>query len=351
MLLVSVPDGFSGLGDTAEASLVGPNTDRQCRRIPGVPDPLVSVVVSTYNRPARLSRLLGSLRGQSLAPEAFEVIVVDNGSDPATAELLAAEVARPGLELRLVRHEQTLGPAGGRNSGWRVARAPLVAFTDDDCAPDPEWLAGGLRAHAEHPDAVIQGITRPDPRESANEGPLAHTVAVDTLGPQYEACNVFYPRALLERLGGFDERYGLRPAGEDTDLAWRAIEHGAPTALAADAVVLHAVEPLGPLGMLRFVARWGDGVRVFSDHPGARAMLHRRVFWNVWHYLLWRSLLALAAPRILRRLIVARHLLELRRRARREGAGVWLIPLLVLIDAVECWSIARGAVRYRTFVL
>ena len=83
-------------------------------------------------------------------------------------------------------------------------------------------------------------------------------------------------------------------------------------------------------------------------------MLHRRVFWNVWHYLLWRSVLALAAPRPLRRLILARHLLE-PRRSRGGGAGglslAWAIPYLLVHDAVECWAVARGAIRHRTFVL
>jgi GT2 family glycosyltransferase len=316
-----------------------------------VPEPLVSVVVSTYNRPARLERLLSSLRQQELGVDEFEVIVVDNGSDAATGTVLSRESARPGLQLRSVRNQVTLGPAGGRNRGWRLARAPVVAFTDDDCAAEPGWLAAGLRAQGRDPGAVIQGVTRPDPRERDQDGPLSRTVLVDTLGPQYEACNIFYPRELLEALGGFDERYGALPAGEDTDLAWRAIERGARTALAPDAVVLHAVERVGMRGMLRFAGRWGAVTRLFSEHPQARAMLHRRVFWNVWHYLLWRSALALAAPRPLRRLILARHLLELRRRARREGGGAWLIPFLLAYDAVECWAIARGAIRNKTLVL
>ena len=198
---------------------------------------------------------------------------------------------------------------------------------------------------------MIQGITRPDPRGLADGGPLSRSVTVDSLGPQYEACNIFYPRELLEALGGFDERYGELPAAEDTDLAWRAIERGARTALAPDAVVFHAVERVGVRGMLRFAARWGGATRVFSDHPQTRAMLHRRVFWNVWHYLLWRSLLAMLAPRPVRRLVLMRHLLELRRRARADGAGSWLIPFLLAYDAVECWSIARGAIRERTLVL
>jgi GT2 family glycosyltransferase len=316
-----------------------------------VPEPLVSVVVSTYNRPARLGRLLASLREQELDVDEYEVIVVDNGSDAATGAMLSGESERPGLRLRAVRNEVTLGPAGGRNSGWRLARAPLVAFTDDDCAPERGWLAAGLRAHARDPGAVIQGVTRPDPSELDQDGPLSRTVLVETLGPQYEACNIFYPRELLEALGGFDERYGKLPAGEDTDLAWRAIERGARTALAGDAVVLHSVDRVGMRGMLRFASRWGDVSRLFAEHPQTREMLHRRVFWNVWHYLLWRSLLSLAAPRPLRRLILARHLLELRRRARREGGGAWVIPFLLAYDAVECWSIARGAIRHKTLVL
>ena len=316
-----------------------------------MPEPLVSVVVSTYNRPAGLERLLSSLRGQDLAADDFEVIVVDNGSEPATAATLARQAAHPGLQLRCVRHESTLGPAGGRNSGWRLARAALVAFTDDDCAPGPGWLAAGLRAHAEHPAAVIQGATRPDPRDLGADGPLSRTVLVDSLGPQYEACNIFYPRELLEALDGFDARFGTVPAGEDTDLAWRAIAHGAPTVMAQDALVYHSIEPVGMRGMLRFARRWGPATRLFAEHPQTRSMLHRRLFWNVWHYLLWRSLLGLLAPRALRRLILTRHLLELRRRARSEGAGAWLIPFLLVYDAVECWSIARGAIRNRTLVL
>jgi hypothetical protein len=103
--------------------------------------------------------------------------------------------------------------------------------------------------------------------------------------------------------------------------------------------------------MLRFAGRWGGVTRLFAEHPQTRVMLHRRVFWNVWHYLLWRSLISLAAPRPLRRLILARHLLELRRRARREGGGAWLIPFLLVYDASECWAITRGAIRNKTLVL
>ena len=239
------------------------------------------------------------------------------------------------------------GPAAARNTGWRAARAPLVAFTDDDCVPTPQWLQAGLEAG--RPDTIVQGVTQPDPYQPS--GLLTRTVQVDSLGPQYETCNIFYPRQALESLDGFDEGYGLTPGGEDTDLAWRAIEAGLSTALAPEALVHHAVERLGPAGMLRIAARWTTPMRMFADHPATRAMLHRGLFWNVWHYLMWRSVLALFGPRWLRQVVLTLHLLELRRRARQSGAGSWAIAFLLVYDLVECWAVARGALRYRTPVL
>lgn len=317
-----------------------------------MPDPLVSVVVSTFNRPARLARLLDALRAQTLPYEAFEVIVVDNGSGVATGELLERELAREdGMQLRVARNEVSLGPGGGRNAGWRLARAPWVAFTDDDCRPEARWLAAALAVARDHPGSLLQGPTRPDPEELDRDRVLSHTIRVEQLGPIYETSNVFYPRAVLEALGGFDESFGVRPAGEDMDLAWRAIEAGVTPVFASDAVVRHAVERVGIRGLLRVSARWSAAVRVYADHPQARGALYRDRFWNVWHYLMWRSLLTLAGPPWLRRFVIARHLISVERRARELGGGVWAVPVLLLDDAVECWAIVRGAIRYRTWVL
>jgi glycosyltransferase involved in cell wall biosynthesis len=319
--------------------------------IRAVPDPLVSVVVCTFNRPARLSALLDSLAAQMLSADSFEVVVVDEASGPSTVAVLGAAGERSELSLRSIRHERPLGPSAARNAGWRAARAPLIAFTDDDCTADPGWLSAGLAAHAAEPEAIIQGRTDPDPAERANGGLLSRSVTVAELGPRYETCNIFYPRAALESLDGFDEAFGRRPAAEDMDLAWRAIERGWRTEFAPDARILHAVEPLGALGMLRVALRWTPAIRVFSEHPQTRVMLYRGLFWNVWHYLLWRSLAAALGPRWLRRMLLTMHLLELRKRARVAGAGASSIPFLIVHDLVECWAIARGAVRYRTLVL
>src|SRR5262249_20841413 len=140
-------------------------------------------------------------------------------------------------------------------------------------------------------------------------------------------------------------------AGEDTDLAWRALDTGTPAVFAPDAVVYHAVDRLGLIGLFRFATRWTPFVGVLAAHPGSRTMLDHKIFWNVWHYLLWRSALSVLAPRWLRRIVLYRHLLALRARGRSAGAGAWSVPVLLAYDVVEALAIARGAVRYRTLVL
>ncbi len=313
--------------------------------------PAVTVAVATHDRPSGLAALFDALRAQTLAPDVFEVVVVDDGSGPETAAVLEAERARGALDLRVVRHERARGPGAARNAAWREARAALVAFTDDDCAPAPGWLAAGLAAHSGDPRAIVQGRTEPEPGGIEREGVLTRTLRVRRLGPWYETANMFYPRELLAALEGFDEGFGLQPGGEDTDLAHRALGAGRGAVFAPDALVHHAVEELGVRGTLRDAWRWTASVRVFADHPEMRAELSRGVFWSGWHWLVVRSLLGLAAPRWLRRFLLLRHALQLHARARRAGAGWWAVPVLFARDVVETAAVVRGAVRYRTFVV
>ena len=314
--------------------------------------PRVSVVVPSRDRPVSLAILLAALREQTIGAGAFEVIVVDDGSAAsATQHVVAEESNRGELRLSALRNDRALGQARARNQGWRLAAAPAVAFTDDDCVPDPGWLEALLAASADAADAIVQGRTEPDPLSARGRGTFSRTVTVETLGPQYQTCNILYPRALLERLGGFDERVGLPVAGEDTELAWRALDAGAEAVFAADATVFHAVHELGFAGALRDAARWSEAARIFALHPRAREMLSRGVFWNGWHYCLIRSAVALALPRPVRRALLTHHALQLSARARAAGAGPWVAPLMLVYDAVETAAMVRGSIRYRTLVL
>jgi glycosyltransferase involved in cell wall biosynthesis len=320
--------------------------------------PRVSVVVATRNRADRLRDLLAGLRAQTLDSGEFEVVVVDDGSDDGTADYLAGEGAAAGLRLEPLSLERNRGRAAAREAGWRAAHAALIAFVDDDCVPDPRWLEAALDAHRTTPEAILQGRTEPIAAEVAATGPLrrpfTRTIRVESLDPGFQTCNIFYPRVVLERIGGFDtDAFGLVHGGEDSDLAWRAIATGARAAFVEDALVSHAVNWQGPLGKLRFAAGWE--LKAYARHPGLRrAHFTHLVFWKHSHYLLVRALLAAALPRRLRFLapwLVVPYLRDLIARGRVEGGGPLMAPYWILHDLVELVTVVRAAIRYRVPML
>ena len=317
--------------------------------------PRIAVVFATHNRAGRLQALLDSLREQSLPADEFEVVAVDDASTDETAAVLERERLRGDLALTAHRLARGAGPAAARNAGWRMASAPLVAFTDDDCRATPDWLAAGIRALDANPGGFVQGRTDPDPAEGHFAGPFSRTLRVHQLGPFFQTCNVMYPRDLLERVGGFDEETFTVPGGEDADLAWRSMQSGALSAFADEARVFHAVSRLGPAGKLRVAWRWHETMRLFALYPDLRRVaLTHGVFWKGSHYLLFRLLLALAlrrAPRGLRAWLARPYLLHLLERGRIEGGGPALAPYYLVHDLVEMAAAVRGSVRYRTLVL
>jgi glycosyltransferase involved in cell wall biosynthesis len=239
-----------------------------------VPD--VSVVVPSHGAARSLASLVDGLTAQTLAAERFEVIVVDTGAD-GSWRVLERALGNP--HFRRVRGPLSGGPAAKRNAGARVARGGLLAFVDADCVPTPGWLEAGLRAAAGGAD-VVQGRT--EPPDWGEWSPFAHTLTVGRDVGLHETCNIFYRRALFERLGGFRlsyyRRYGV-PFGEDAELGWRARRAGARYVFASSAVVHH---PVGPVDMRRHLReQWL--ARAFPvlvrDVPELRdTLFYRRLF-------------------------------------------------------------------------
>ncbi|HEX7054071.1 MAG TPA: glycosyltransferase [Burkholderiales bacterium] len=182
---------------------------------------IVSVVVPTCGRPGLLERCLAALERQTLPRGEYEIIVSDD------------------TELRS-------GPAAARNRGWRKARSPIVAFTDDDTVPDPRWLEAGLAAMRRGADAVVGRTIMPrsDPPTDyeRNESGLERA--------EFVTANCFVRRTVLEQLGGFDEAFRM-PWREDSDLQFRLLEGGYRIGRAGGAVVVHPVRP----------APWGVSLR------------------------------------------------------------------------------------------
>lgn len=252
----------------------------------------IAVVIPTRGRETRLAFALEALAAQTLDRDRFEVIVVRDGD---AAEPLGA--APDGLRLRTLERPGVAGPTAKRNLGWRSSDAALIAFTDDDCRPEPGWLAALVDAHGGSPGTFLQGRTEPDPEELHLLPGLARTQEVLKPTGWYETCNVAYPRALLERLDGFDEAFEF--GGEDTDLAYRALELGAEARFVDTARVRHAVIARSLRGALADATRWNDVAAVLARHPGLRSALHHRWFWYPSHerLLLAAAGLAIASRR------------------------------------------------------
>jgi glycosyltransferase involved in cell wall biosynthesis len=311
--------------------------------------PDASVVVATRNRARRLEALLHSIAAQ--AGVELEVVVVDNGSSDATPELLARDW--PGLRLRAISVNAGGGPAAARNAGWRAARSDLIVFADDDVEADPGWLAAFVEAHRRRPDAVLQGLTEADPGEVARAGPFNRSRVVTGPSAWYPTCNIAYPRALLERLGGFSERYS-QPWCEDTDLGWRARRTGHEAMFVEAARVRHAVHQLGLVGYLRASVRLRDTVSAVADHPELRRELHRGLFLLPEHERLLGVVAGLALARRTRGASLALalpYVLGRRRMHRRWAGALAALPGYLLIDAAEVASLAIGSARSRTLVL
>ena len=201
----------------------------------------VAVVVPVHNGADTLADCLQALRAQSLPKSAFEIIVVDDGSTDASAEIARSF----GVRLILQRNG---GAASARNTGAIAARARWLAFTDADAIPSRNWLKLLLK-RAEDKDGNIVAFGAAGPiRGHQPSTPAARFVdmsgALDTERllkhprfPFAPTANAMYLRELFLDAGGFDERFASYDA---CDLHLRLREMTTlPFAFEETALVLH----------------------------------------------------------------------------------------------------------------
>ncbi|MEZ0483922.1 glycosyltransferase family 2 protein [Fibrella aquatica] len=198
-------------------------------------NPLVTVVVPTCLRPAMLRDCLLALSNQKLSRSQFEVIVVDRANDRATA-LLTREIAtQTGLSIRYVSQRSNRNTAGAFNRGWRLASSMFIAFTQDDCLPQPLWLTTALPLFHGGAQVIVGRVTYPLPRQPINASAGA---------------NLFCRRSLLEQLGGFDEWLDRKknPAVHWLD---KLVKAGVPITTCSEAVVVCPPHKLSWFSVLR----------------------------------------------------------------------------------------------------
>lgn len=198
--------------------------------------PSISVVVCAYDAAATLDECLRHTLALSY-PD-LEVIVVDDGSTDATAEIAARH---PDVRLVGIDHA---GLAVARNTGLSAATGDLIAYLDSDAYPSPEWpyyLALGLDG------ASIVGVGGPnvaptdDPPAAqavarAPGGPV-HVLLADDRAEHLPGCNMAFWRDALVEVGGFDPIYTA--AGDDVDLCWKVLDRGHDIGFHPAALVWH----------------------------------------------------------------------------------------------------------------
>ena len=320
--------------------------------------PEISVVVPSHDRPLRLRWLLNALEEQTLPRERWEIVVGHDSSGPETEELLRTHPLAVDGTLRHVTLEPGSAPPGrNRNAAWRMARAPLILFTDDDCRPPVDWLENALMAAETWPGTIVQGKTRPDPVEDAMSYAW-HAKTQNVLNPPTpwcEACNILYPRSVLEEQGGFDETMYV---GEDTELALRAREAGVPYEGAREMLTFHAHEQMTLAQAVRGAWRWQQLPELVRRRPEMREAFPGGYFWKRTHF--WLPV-AVAGWFLERRsrawgLLMfpyAMHAIPEKHSHRPRGRirALMQLPGQAAIDVSEMAALAWGSIRHRKFLI
>lgn len=203
----------------------------------------VSIVICTRNRAEFLPQFLESLSG--IESDSYELVFVDSASTDATPSLLAEYKARATVPVTVVT-ERRPGLGRARNAGWPEAKGRIVAFTDDDCYPQPDFVEQ-IRLNFQAGIDYLGGRV-----ELYDKEDLPITIKTDLdveiyepfkfMGPgALHGANMAFLKSLLEKMDGFDSEMGSGTPfpSEDCDAVFRAATLGAAGKYCPDVVVFH----------------------------------------------------------------------------------------------------------------
>jgi GT2 family glycosyltransferase len=267
------------------------------------PSPHISVVVPTYNRLGRLRHVITALEQQAYPSDAYEVIVVSDGSTDGTHGYL--EALRSPMRLRWFP-QANRGPAAARNAGIQEAGGEFVVFIDDDVVPEPQLLAEHARSHhdANHDVVVLGPLLTPKGFEMVpwvrweQEMLMKQYRALlrgdwSATARQFYTGNASLRRSHILAAGGFDE--GFRRA-EDVELAYRLANNGLDFVFNMQAVGMHFADR-SFRAWLDAAYTYGRNDVIFARDRNQKWLLSavRREFWER-HFLI-RSLVRVCRGR------------------------------------------------------
>jgi O-antigen biosynthesis protein len=205
--------------------------------LPPLPSyPKVSVVVCTYNGSKTLDGCLHSL--SRLNYPDYEVLLINDGSTDSVPEIAKR------YPFARYYEQPNQGLSVARNVGMELATGEIIAYTDDDCFADPDWLYFLVAKLLETGATAVGGPnllpTKDGPVAacvSASPGTPAHVLVDDNLAEHVPGCNMAYWADRLRAIRGFDPVY--TKAGDDVDLCWRLQAEGDQIVFAPAAMVWH----------------------------------------------------------------------------------------------------------------
>lgn len=208
----------------------------------------VSIIIGTYNRCDSLKLSVQRLLNMDLPTDvSCELIIVDNNSSDKTREVIAGFESRGSLELKYLL-EKTQGLSYARNRGIKEAKGRIIAFLDDDCIVEKNWLAtmvsefesdpelsgiGGRVELFDERDKPVTIMTSRERRLFSSAGQLFNFM---------HGCNMAFDRQVFEQIGCFDVRLGPGTkvlAAEDADYIYRVFKAGFRMLYCPDLCVYH----------------------------------------------------------------------------------------------------------------
>lgn len=222
---------------------------------------LISLIIPTHNRAKELLDALASVCQQTLPPEKWECVVVNNcSSDDTEARFAKFKAENSSLNFRMIREDQP-GVSYARNRGVKETTSPFMAFIDDDERICPEFLAAYLHFFQEHPQAMVAGgkiiadytTERPEWMSRYTEMPIANPmdfgkkVCPFPKGRVPGGGNMAFRREAFEIVKGFDASLGRvgreTIGGEENDLFERLLCAGQTIWYVPQAVMWHIIPP------------------------------------------------------------------------------------------------------------
>ena len=314
--------------------------------------PAVSVVVASHGRQLRLRWLLNALEEQTFDGRGRSWSSTTTTLTTARRVIDAHPLAARGRPPPFAIEPGTGSPSRQRNIGWRAARAPLDRLHRRRLPPETRLARRSLLAVARPtPGPMRAGSDPPRPARARSARRAARADPVHRSGRTVrQTCNILYPRALLERLDGFDEH---AIAGEDVGLSLRA-RAPAQSRRRTRGVVNHAIESHTLPGILRQNLKWRHLAYLVKRHPGvprradAAALLGRRPPARAAGVLglscASLAVLALAAPYAIK---------ASRRRGPGPARGIAIaeLPGQAARQLAEVVGMAAGSIRHRTLAL